>query len=760
MNKEIIVLLSALLATNVLAQENRLTVEQARASQTYRKYAASFACDGKISNESRWIGSKDHDGAIWLELKLAQVQQISGVHLYSGYGNKDAITDFHFEFKNGVGEWIVVPSSVITGNRSTALSLPFDSTLDVKTDTLRLVVTKTKMDLARIKEIVLWPETGQALPPLEKPVAVAEKSQKPAVEAPLVYLNQSGFNLNKPKRFTAPTVEDGTPFNLVNKRTHESVFSGTVLNHIGDFSAFNPDSQDEFIVKIGPHTSFPFRIGHWWLEKVTYQNAVTFMDQSRHYFGNYKKKCRGSFGWRDDHHFGWELNTLVPQYLSNPSAYERMPNTIEYEQLDGFNGVLEPFNENAPDIVKLIHFGADVIVTQKADHAFLKEQLAYFVYAWPALKQWLPEQNYRVIRDYVFNVWGKESVGFEYPYDLVKDHNLFETKTLIGTNKGELPPGHSVLPNLLMYEVAKRENCTDAQRYFEAAYNQVEWMIQHLDWNDPLTTKGQRMSEHITMTGLGLMLSKYANRAPEGLADKIEAWKTVAIARSANMWDFRKVSDTQWCLTGPKKTMWNEPGNLLGFPSCVLAALSATPDSEQNERLREISKSQMDNAFGRNPTGRHFSYDAPREIEGCELGWYSYHRGGIGQLANTPFVFDGAPKNEHYPYNPDAGNVGWTEGWVQFNVAFNLSLAYMAYDDTELKVDKQSRTIRLKAPLNFDYDTAEKATVQVVRNGVVENLELIEEGENAAWLSVSGVDLNDVTEVSYGYGYFKHAVRL
>ena len=239
--------------------------------------------------------------------------------------------------------------------------------------------------------------------------------------------------------------------------------------------------------------------------------------------------------------------------------------------------------------------------------------------------------------------------------------------------KDNYHPGHSVLPNLLMYEVAKREKRDDAELYFEAAYNQVDWMVKSLDWNDPLTTKGQRMSEHVTMTGLALMLKQYADRAPQGLEQKIEEWKKIVIGRSENMWDFRKLSDIQWVPTGPKRTMWNEPGNLIGFPACALAALSVTPDSPQNERLREISKAQMDNAFGRNPTGRHFSYDAPREIEGCELGWYKFHRGGIGQLADVVFVFDAAPKNEHYPYNPQVGNVGWYEGWVNFNTCFNLA---------------------------------------------------------------------------------------
>jgi len=755
MRKEILMSLGLGLAVTTLA-EQKIEVVGAAASNVYKDYAVEKAYDGKVSDQSRWIGKADADGKVWLELKLGEKLEVSGVHIYSGYGTTDAVEDFYFEFKDINGQWVKIPSSVIVGNRSTALSLPFDTTVDVVTDTVRLVVTKSKGNLARVKEVVIWPETGKAIPGIKGDSGSHKTEAEANADIPLIYLNQSGFNLGKSKRFTAPTVEAGTVFQVLNKRTGKVEFEDEIVEHIGDFSEFNPDSVDEYVVKAGEHESFPFRIGHWWLERVTYENAVAFMDQSRHYFGNHKKTCKGSFGWRDDHHFAWELTTLVPQYLSNPSAYDRMPKNIRYEQRDGFNGALEPFKENAPDIVKLIHFGADVLVTQKLKHAFLKEQLAFFVYAWPALEQWLPRQNYTAVRDYVFSVWAKASVDHKYPYPgKTKTHNLLKVDPNYGSNKGELPPGHSVLPNLLMYEVAKREKRDDAERYFEAAYNQVEWMVRSLDWNDPKTTKGQRMSEHVTMTGLALMLKQYADRAPQGLEQKIEEWKKVAIGRSENMWDFRKLSDTQWCPTGPKRTMWNEPGNLIGFPACALAALSATTDSPQNARLRQLSKAQMDNAFGRNPTGRHFSYDAPREIEGCELGWYKFHHGGIGQLADTRFVFDGAPKNEHYPYNPQVGCVGWNEGWVNFNTCFNLSLAYMAYDDTELKVDISSGTIRLKAPLNFEYDKVENATVQVLRNGVIENVELVEETVNSAWLSISGVDFSGVTEVSYGYGYFK-----
>ena len=68
--------------------------------------------------------------------------------------------------------------------------------------------------------------------------------------------------------------------------------------------------------------------------------------------------------------------------------------------------------------------------------------------------------------------------------------------------KGRHAPGHSIEPNLLMHAVALREQRPDAPDYLAAAQTQARWIVEQLDWNDPRTTKGHRMSEHKTITGL------------------------------------------------------------------------------------------------------------------------------------------------------------------------------------------------------------------------------------------------------------------
>lgn len=740
MNPLCLAIFGALGAASLLAADpvpKPLPLRRATASSTYGDFTAAKAIDGVVSDTSRWTSDRAPAGPWWLEIELGETASLLGLHVHTGINAATAVRGFKVQFQRD-GQWIDIPSATVANNQATALALAFDDTVAVRTDRLRLWITATPDGYARLKEVVVWSASVRTLPPLPSPGAAPGATAASAEKIPPIYLNQSGFNLGQPKRFTAPTLPDGTVFEVRPAKGGAALFSGKLAGHVGDLSGFEPANDPrEFVVVAGPHTSEPFRIGLWWIERVTYQSAVNFMIDSRHRVGNDRAVCQGSYGWRDDHHFGWELHTLVPQFLSNPSAYTRMPRQITYEAPADPKlwGQLQPPRPDAPDIVKLIHWGADVIVTQRLGHELIKSQLAYFLYAWPWLKTYLPAQNYAVVRDYAFAHWGEAKADRTYPYDESPEHDLFALKTKVGTTKGAYPPGFSVDPNLLLHAVALREGRTDAGSFFEAAYRQAEWMIANLDWNDPLTTKGQRMSEFLTMTGLAHLLREYPRRAPAGLAAKINAWAAVAIRRAENLWDFRKLTDADgWTPMGDKPTMWNEPGNVVGFPAALLAAQPFVTEAAARARLGQLVWSHFDAMFGRNPTGRHFSYDAPREIEGVEHGWYSFHAGGIGRLADARFVIDGAPKNQHFPYHPEVGNVGWSEGWVQFNTAFNVSLAYLAFAETKVSVKREGNSIvvELTAPLNFDYATIESGTVLVTSsNGDEEPIVVTEDSVNA-----------------------------
>ncbi len=736
------------------AQQNNLSLTGSASASSYQGgFGPEKAIDGVQEEQSSWK-SEEGSGSSWLIVRLPGATEIVKIEVAMAR-NSPVIREFKLQVMLN-GSWQDVRD--IQGNEELKLSLDLEK--PVLSDRIRL-----------------FAETDQEVGIAELAIYGEEYVDSTALDVRKILVNQSGYNLNRPKRFSAPSLPADSEFSIINVGTGQAAFQGRLAEHIGDFTAFNPTSASEYVIRINEEESFPFRIGVNWLERVTYRNMVDFMIGSRHYVGTTDAIRTLSWAWRDGDFFNWAQQSLVSLYLSNPAAFDRMEQTIHYisntsfpEAYKGKWGALKPYVKETPDLVQLIHWDADVKISQGLEHEMQKAELAYFLYAWPYLKRWLPQQNFDAVYAYLKEKWEKETVG-EYSttkYDLSTGHNLLALKTLLGTTKGELPPGHSVIPNLMMYEVARNQGEADAEKYFDAAYRQLDWMIKNLDWNDPMTTKGQRMSEHITMRAFAFFYTQYPERSPRGLKEKVEDWAKVAVSRSENYWDFRKYSDEEW--TPPS---WNETGNVLGFPAAALAAMAVIEKKELSRRLEILVWSHLDNSFGRNPTGRHFSHRGTSEIEGVDLGWYSAHKGGIGLLDEVRFVFDGSPKSFHYPNHPEVGNLGWTEGWVQFNTAYNTSMAYLAnhYSEITLVQEMDGLVIRLKAPLNFDPDSAEPVQVSLgTKDGETIMVQLEEESAYSEWyvgrvkirnekLEVGGQQLpvqsGDKVEVQYGYGFMK-----
>ena len=182
--------------------------------------------------------------------------------------------------------------------------------------------------------------------------------------------------------------------------------------------------------------------------------------------------------------------------------------------------------------------------------------------------------------------------------------------------------------------------------------------------------------------------------------------------------------------------------------------------------------------FGRNPTGRHFSFAAAKEIEGVQYGWYIRLPGGVGRLENARFVLDGSAKNQHFPFHPEVGNVGWTEGWIQHNTPFNLSLAYLARAESALTLKREGNEliVRLRAPLNFDYTKVETGIVTLVSSsGDRESVTVTEESASSPDLSArikltpSAVTpgdgslqfkAGDTVKAGYGFGYLGQSAQI
>lgn len=604
-------------------------------------------------------------------------------------------------------------------------------------------------------------------------------------ETVAVLVNQSGYDVGKAKRATVVNTPDETPFFIKNAQTHETVFEGRIVGCIADFSKLNPDKKTEYYLEVNGVLSYTFTVGNSWMQRVSVPPALAFMNHARN---DAWLPGLTSMAWRDSHQFSFELGSMAMLYMSNPSLHEALPRTICNLELTMFDSLK---TQHEPDLIWLMKFGAERYYDFKVNqghnlHPLIKEQLSFFIYMYPFIKSYVSEDDYRRFRDFTIGEWtSSDQTNSLKWYDIPGEaYNLLEVQSVFSGIKGSFPPGHSIIPNLMMYEVVKRDGLGGEEKYLEAAYSNCEFILNHIDITNPYYSKGQRMSEHVIMESLAYFLELFPQLAPEKLKSEINRWADKMIARSANMWDMRMASsvaagDEQDFWTGAAyakendakiTALMNEPGNEAGIQAAMFAAARVIDDPQKAARLKEIGISGIDHMFGRNPYGRMFFYDAKRDIEGAHSGWFSMHAvAGNGKLGAVPGRIDASPKEQAYPFNPKA-DPGYVEGWVAFNTAWNSSIAYSAGDDIEITIDKQQAQIgdvihiRLKAPINIDSEKVETATIQLedVTTGKCDCLVLTEESVDSLYFSGDYVvpEAAGKLEFSYGYGLFKRKADL
>lgn len=552
----------------------------------------------------------------------------------------------------------------------------------------------------------------------------------PSPAAPVVAVNQVGYQTGWPKRFTAPVSPDGTAFSIKKQKGGDVLFKGVVVAGCGDFSAFNPaDSDEDYVISLqgkdaAGAVSFPFAIRReLWRERF-WPVAVDFMIDARSVVGTHPSAYGGN-AWRDGTYYDFIVPSLILMLQADPELLAGLPRQIDgkadmarvmdpsfkydaandqghgvLENIRKYYAEIEPPAAHAPDVVKLIHWGLGYYLVNPATkdpsgdpdgrriHAQSVEQFAWFLHAWPQLKQWLPQSFHDRCRDFAFANWEKSGcldISRWWDPKTYMESTQLTDKWASGGKlhpfKGRHAPGHSIVPNLLMHEVALREGRSDAGRYLDAAVSQAAWIVDNIDWNDPRTTKGQRMSEHKTIPSLVWLLQSYPGKAPAGLKGKIADWAKVAIARSANLWDFRRYDlDAHWAIP-----MLNEPGNLAGFPACALAASRVIDDPATRQRLRELAVSHIDNLFGRNPLLATAANFPEKGFPWVERAWpYPFRKNHCARLELCRGALCASPGSEMYPFNP-TGKARHSEGWVNFNAAWNVSLAYLALDTKQAR---------------------------------------------------------------------------
>ncbi len=544
----------------------------------------------------------------------------------------------------------------------------------------------------------------------------------PALGKQPIALNQVGFETTGPKRFTAPKAADGTKFFVRAADGGEALFTGEIQQNIGDFSAFKPgNTSGHFVVEVkGPDgakvTGEPFLIRPDLYREQFWRPAVDFLIDARSAVGTHPS-AYGGCPWRDGTYYDAIIPALALFYLADPKTIEAMPRHIDWEAerkrvtapdfkfndsdpgAKGFMDTvrayceLEPPAADAPDVVKLIHWGAGfyLVNPQTQDpskdpdkskiHPQTVEQVAYVLWAWPALKKWLPRSFYDKCRDFCFQNWGPsleispwwDPKTYLAPADLAEGNPM---GGLLHPYKGRHAPGHSIVPNLIMHEVAKREGRDDAAVYLDAAVKQAEWCVKNLDWNDPRTTKGHRMSEHRTIPNLVWLLQKYPDKAPEGLKEKVSQWVDVALSRSDNMWDYRRYDlKDHWSI--PKI---NDVGNLLSFPAVATAASWEVDDPEKKARLDQLRTAAIDHVFGRNPRLAAAPANPETGFPEIERGWPKHYKPDTcARLELCRGSISSAPGTEMFPFNPQ-GEYRHPEGWVNYGAAWCISLAYLQFD--------------------------------------------------------------------------------
>lgn len=647
-----------------------------------------------------------------------------------------ASSDFHLEAWNGSG-WDPVPGASVSGSLDEEHLLTFAS--PVTTDRVRIINDSTATGDSgrlRIRELALWDQslplyTGMTGPGVTDPTTA---------DVPIVALNQIGYQTDAPKRFTAPVAVDGVAFEIASEVDPSSIlFSGTITGGRGDFSAFQPETPGPYVLSYTQDgkpkiSSYPFLIQEDFIHDKFVRPCIQFMVDSRSGVGTHPSAWGGT-PWRDGAYYSFEIPSLIYLHLTAPEVSRSMTSELDYDAdkalaLDpsyasstfvetkedsGFVAALQSYYNNydaplpgCPDALEVVHFGLGVTMERPDTldwsgdplprhlHAQTREWFAWFLYTWPALRDHLPDSFYVACRDFTFDNWATSSglddsdLSNNQPSPLDVDP-LWDPASYFGHDKhpfkGRHSPGHSILPNLMMWQVALREGRGDASTYLAAAQAQTQWIIDHIDWSNPASTKGQRMSEHKLMPGLIHFLRNHPAEAPPGLAAKIEAWADTIIARSDNMWDFRRYElvDAEgdglidWTL--PKQTFkWNEPGNLAGFPACALSAawtLDHAPAKQQ--RLRELSQAAIDCLFGRNPLNTGSASRPQFGFSDQETSWTPLWTGSAGHLDLCRGALASGPGSEHFPYNPE-GTKRHPEGWVNFNASLNMGVAYLLAD--------------------------------------------------------------------------------
>lgn len=131
-----------------LAKEASISV-----SSIHESYSGEKAIDGKLDDDSRWIGSPNQKEN-WIELDLGETTSFQSAWIVTGWQNglTSVASNFDFQILKG-NEWQTIETGKIRNNTQSRREIVFKK--PIKTKKVRLL-SKTKNDYFRVYEIVLF----------------------------------------------------------------------------------------------------------------------------------------------------------------------------------------------------------------------------------------------------------------------------------------------------------------------------------------------------------------------------------------------------------------------------------------------------------------------------------------------------------------------------------------------------------------------------------------------------------------------------
>ena len=453
----------------------------------------------------------------------------------------------------------------------------------------------------------------------------------PAQTAPRVlskghpFVNQAGYNRGERKRFVCPGAPDGTPFRVMSFA--KTVYSGKTQANAGDFTGFDPPQNNaEYVVEVdGFGRSVGFQIADHLMERASTRLAYQFFIDVRGGFSNHLSPAMVTGGGPSRDGGGQTLEATFDGllYASNPALFDRWMTELRYHGNRMYPIVPPPAEgegDRVPDLIKLLlwhaewayhsheykgrtggfedqaegyekwvrQFGYDDASLQTFDYQNLLDQLAATcAFYRPFLKPHLAEATYQQYRQACLRNWEAYDRHKEVRY-WVKSQKWIDQGRLEFNEMGNAL-GQGLLRNLLMYVAEKQEPNGEPDRFLRHARACAEDIIKNWDFNNPVHMWAARNAEHLTPQALALFLLIAPDQAPAGTKEKLAAWRDYIVRRTANLWEYRTHSDTEWA--HPKS---KEIGTVAGLGGSMFAVAEVLGD----RKLRDIGWSQVNFVFG------------------------------------------------------------------------------------------------------------------------------------------------------------------